>query len=168
MSRSPVHVAIRRYRAEDAPHLAALYVRSVEAIGPRDYSAEQVAAWASLAPSAATRVTRPSVAMAWIRSADAADRPVAFGDLEPDGHIAYLYCAPEAAGSGIASALYDELEAIARAAGVVRLSSEASEAARRLFVRKGFVVTATRRLEIEGVRIHNHAVEKALTADPAG
>jgi hypothetical protein len=43
---------------------------------------------------------------------------------------------------------------------VIRLHSEASEAARRLFLRKDFVVTARRQFEISGIHIHNYAVEK--------
>jgi putative acetyltransferase len=36
------------------------------------------------------------------------DRVVAFIDLEADGHIDRLFCAPEAVGRGIASQLYDK------------------------------------------------------------
>lgn len=32
---------------------------------------------------------------------DDEDQPLAFGDLEHDGHIGYLYCAPEAAGGAL-------------------------------------------------------------------
>ncbi len=153
---------IRAYKAGDAEPLAALYVRSLEGIGPRDYSADQVAAWAALGPS-------PERIEAWSRdgrrmlvAVDGADRPLAFGDLEADGHIHFLYCAPEAAGRGVTSALYDELEQVARARGLTRLHSEASEAARRFFAKKGFTVTAKREFEIAGVPIHNYAVEKHL------
>jgi putative acetyltransferase len=65
-------------------------------------------------------------------------------------------------GTGVASALYDELEGIARERGLIRLHSEASEAARRLFLKKGFVVTARRQFDISGVPIHNYAMEKVL------
>jgi putative acetyltransferase len=62
----------------------------------------------------------------------------------------------------VASALYDALEARARERGVGRLYAEASEAARRFFLKKGFIVTARRAFAIDGVPIHNYAVEKAL------
>jgi putative acetyltransferase len=65
------------------------------------------------------------------------DRPVAYIDLEPNGHIDRLFCAPEAAGQGIASRLYDAVEAAAREQGIRSLFTEASELARRLFERKG-------------------------------
>jgi GNAT superfamily N-acetyltransferase len=58
-------------------------------------------------------------------AADADDRPVAYIDLEPDGHINRLFCAPEAAGQGIASRLYDVMEAAARQQGIKSLFTEA-------------------------------------------
>ena len=60
-------------------------------------------------------------------AADADDGPVAYIDLEPDGHINRLFCAPEAVGQGIASRLYDVMEAAAREQGIKNLFTEASE-----------------------------------------
>lgn len=153
---------IRPFHPDDADALARLYVRSVEEIGRRDYSDRQVEAWASLAPSPERLRELACDGRTTLVAVDASDLPVAFGDLEEDGHIHFLYCAPEAAGTGVAAAVYDELERIARQRGVARLFAEASEAARRFFLARGFRVTSTRRLEVAGVPIHNYAVEKAL------
>lgn len=155
-------MSIRRYEASDAEALAALYVRSVEQVGPRRYSPRQVAAWASRGPSPERIHERAADGRTTLVAVDDRDRPIAFGDLETDGHIDFLYCAPEAVGKGVASALCDELEKIARACGVRRLYTEASEVARPLFSRKGFVVTSRRELEIAGAAIHNYAMEKRL------
>ena len=155
-------VKIRPFRPGDAGALSALYVRSVGHIGGRHYSARQVAAWASLAPSPERLRTLSADGSAMLVAVDDADRPIAFADLERDGRIGFLYCAPEAAGQGVAAALYDELERIARQRGLTRLYAEASEAARRFFLKQGFVVTARRDFAVAGVAIHNYAVEKAL------
>jgi predicted GNAT family acetyltransferase len=95
-------------------------------------------------------------------AANVDDRPVAYIDLEPDGHIDRLFCAPEAAGQGIASRLYDAVEAAAREQGIRNLFTEASELARRLFERKGFAVVERQDLVIRGVAIHNYRMVKAL------
>lgn len=95
-------------------------------------------------------------------AADADDRPVAYIDLEPDGHINRLFCAPEAVGQGIASRLYDVVEAAAREQGIKSLFTEASELARRLFERKGFVVIERQDLVVRSVAIHNYRMAKAL------
>jgi putative acetyltransferase len=153
---------IRPYDAKDAALLADLFVQSVKTIGPRDYSSLQVEAWLSLRPSPERLHHLMVDGRTRLVAVDDSDQPIAFADLENDGHIALLYCSPEMAGARVASALYEELERIARERGVIRLHSEASEAARRLFLRKGFVVTARRQFEISGVLIHNYAVEKIL------
>lgn len=89
------------------------------------------------------------------------DLPVGFIDLEPDGHIHFLYKAPEA-GAGVASALLASIEAFALTARIERLFAEASEPARRFFERNGFCVIARRDFGVEGVAIHSYAVEKRL------
>jgi len=154
---------IRDYAAADAVPLAALYVRSVEHIGARDYSADQVAAWKSRAPSPERLHEMSTDGRATLVAVDESDRPIGFGDLERDGHINFLYCSLEAAGKGVAAALYAELERRARHLSIDRVYAEASEAARRFFLKQGFVVTATRRFEISGTEIHNYAMEKTLS-----
>jgi putative acetyltransferase len=79
------------------------------------------------------------------------------------GHIDHLFCRPDLAGKGIASALYEALEQVARARRIQTLYVEASEAARPLFLRKGFVQLKRRDFCIEGVPIHNYAMAKSLT-----
>jgi putative acetyltransferase len=95
---------------------------------------------------------------------DENDRAVAFIDLEPDGHIDRLFCAPEAAGRGIASRLYEAMEAAARQQQISRLYTEASELAWRFFARKGFVVLERQDMVIRDVPIHNYKMAKALAA----
>jgi putative acetyltransferase len=153
---------IRPARPDDAAALTQLYRASVTMLGVRDYSAEQVRVWATLAPSTQRFGEMMADGRLLLVAVDADARLLAFGDLETDGHIDYLYSAPFAAATGAAAALYAELECRARAAGLHRLYAEASEAARRFFLRRGFVVTARRDFEVDGVPIHNYAVEKRL------
>ena len=157
---------VRPYRASDAAALAALYVRSVTEIGSRLYSPEQVAVWAAHGPSPERIHALYTDGRTALVAVDESDGPVAFSDVEGDGHIQFLYCAPEAAGRGIAAALYDTLEKEARARGLTRLYAEASEAARPFFLKKGFAVTTIRRFEVSGVPIHNYAMEKLLVGRP--
>ena len=81
---------------------------------------------------------------------------VAFIDLQRDGHIDRLFCAPEAVGRGVASRLYDAIETAARAQGIGRLFTEASELARRSFERKGFTVLERQEMILRGMPIHNY------------
>ena len=95
-------------------------------------------------------------------AADPADNPVAFIDLEDDGHIDMLFCTPGWAGRGVASALYRELETLARRQNMKHLHVEASEIARPFFARHGFTLTRRNDFEIGGVAIHHYTMEKPL------
>ena len=160
---SPAHPhAIRSFEPRDVAALAELFRHSVRTLGPRHYSAEQVEVWAASAPTAEELRARWADGRIVLVAVDAEDRPLAFGDLEFDGHIEFLYSAPEVAGTGVVSELYDRLEALARGRGLTRLLVEASEAGRSLFARKGFTVTAQRNLTVLGVPIHNYAMQKTL------
>ncbi|HRO33022.1 MAG TPA: GNAT family N-acetyltransferase [Brevundimonas sp.] len=154
--------AVRDYRSGEAEALNRLYVASVRGLGVRHYSAAQVEVWAGLAPSSERLDALMADGRTRLVAVDGEDRPVAFADLQTDGLIHFLYCAPEAAGTGAADALYAALEARARGAGVPRLTSEASEAAVRFLKARGFTVLERRDFEVEGVAIHNYAVEKRL------
>lgn len=153
---------IRPFLPEDARQIARLFLASVVEIGPRFYSPDQVAAWASRAPSAEAVQTQCTDGRNVLVAVDENNRILAYGDLEKDGHIDHLYCLPQAAGTGIASALYDALETEAHRKNITHLYTEASEAALHLFQRKGFTLLHKRVFEINGVAIHNYAMEKML------
>lgn len=153
---------IRRFRDDDATALAALFHAAVHGIAAAYYSAAQVKAWAPGVPDPERFAARAGDGRLLLVAADPADAPLAYGDLEADGHIDHLFCRPDAAGTGVAAALYAELEAAARALGMARLTVEASEPARRFFLKQGFALVGRRDFELAGVAIHNFAMEKRL------
>jgi putative acetyltransferase len=156
---------VRAFRPEDAPALAALFHAAVHDIASHHYSQAQVNAWAPEVPDPARFLARAADGRTLLVAVDEGDAPLAYGDLEPDGHIDHLFCRPDAAGTGVAASLYAALEAAARAGGIARLHVEASEPARRFFLKRGFVVAARRDFELAGVPIHNFAMEKRLVED---
>jgi len=154
-------LVIRDYRDGDAPILSDLYRRSVEGLGARAYSPKQIAVWARLAPSA-ERLTDLMSDGRRRRVAELDGETAGFADIEADGHIHFLYAAPQASGRGVGSALLRDAEAIGRTTGATRLYAEASEVARPAFEKAGYRVVERRDFEVEGVAIHNWVVEKAL------
>jgi len=155
-------IAIRPYRDTDAGALAEVFERAVRGIGPRDYSPAQIDAWIGREPREARfRAKMADGRRCWVATDDAG-RVIAFVDLESDGHIDFLFADPDVAGQGVAARLVDRLEATAREAGMTRLYVEASEAARRFFLKRGYTVQGRRDFEIGGVAIHNYAMERTL------
>lgn len=155
-------LVIRNYRLGDAPHMAQLYFDSVRAIGPRGYSPEQVAAWAPEPADPVRFHARAADGRTTLIAENAHGEVIAYGDLEADGHIDHLYCRPDAAGTGVASRIVEELTACARTAGCPRLYVEASELARPLFEHKGFRMTERREFRLGETPMHNYAMERAL------
>ena len=98
----------------------------------------------------------------WV-AVDATEVVQGFIELEPDGHIDCFYLDPENAGRGIGALLYAQLEAAAQATEISRLYVEASEPARRFFLRQGFVQDARRDFDLRGVKMHNFAMSKMLS-----
>ena len=159
-----MRMRIRSFRSGDAPELARIFHAAVHRLGGLHYSLEQLKAWAPVVPNPERFLELEADGRMLLVAADDNDRPLAFGDLEKDGHIDHLYCRPDVAGTGVASDLYDQLEAAARDRGIGRLHVEASEPARRFFLRKGFIVLQRREFTLGGVAIHNFAMEKLLDA----
>jgi putative acetyltransferase len=153
---------IRQYRETDAVAVAAIFVQAVTLTGLRGYSAEQVAAWASGDRSPAATHARCSDGRLVLVAVDNEDTPIAFIDLEDDGHIDMLFCAPQHGGRGLASALYARLEAAALSRRMKRLFVEASEIAKPFFASRGFALIRRKDFEVDGVPIHNYAMEKHL------
>ena len=155
-------ITIRAYDPRDAAGIADVFFRSVRQVALSDYTDAQVAAWAPQPPDPEQMHRVATDGRLTLVAVNDDDRVVGFINLEPDGHIDHLFCAPEAAGKGVASRLYQAIEEAARKQGISRLFTEASELARRVFLRKGFVVLEREDKVLRGVPIHNYRMAKDL------
>ena len=157
---------IRPFREGDEARLAALFHAAIHQIAAQHYSLEQVNAWAPQVPDPARFLARGTDGRTLLVAVDATDEPLAYGDVEGDGHIDHLFCRPDVAGTGVTAALYQALEETARKDGISMLFIEASEPARRFFAKQGFEAVERRDFEISGVPIHNFRMEKRLSPVP--
>ena len=153
---------IRRYESSDAPAIVRVFQAAIIEIAPKDYLPTQVEAWLANAPSLEQFAAKNADGRLTLVAVNPGDQVVAFIDLEPDGHVDMLYALPAVAGTGISIRLYEQIEDHARQQQLSLLFTEASEAARRFFLRRGFVEKHRRNLAVGGVAIHNYAMEKAL------
>lgn len=154
---------IRPFREGDAEALAEIFFTSVREIASHYYTPEQIAAWAPTLPEADSFARRAVDGRTLLVAVDAKNRPIAYGDLESNGHIDHFYCSPGVAGRGIAKRLYRELEAAARDCGASVIFVEASEPARRFFQKQGFELINRNDFQLNGVAILNYNMRKALS-----
>jgi len=159
-------VKIRAFRAGDEAKLAALFHAAIHQIAAHHYSPDQINAWASQVPDPARFLARGLDGRQLLLAVDEQDEPLAYGDVEGDGHIDHLFCRPDMAGKGITAILYEALEKASTNAGITKLFTEASEPARSFFAKQGFEVIERRDFEINGVPIHNYRMEKRLDSVP--
>jgi putative acetyltransferase len=163
MTALPAGYRVRRYRLGDEGALGALTLAAIRAIGARRYSSAQVGAWAARHPCPDRFVQRMAEGDVIYLAAGPSDEPVAYALLQPDGHLDMLYCHPDHTRKGLADELLAVCEAHARSEALARLFTEASELARPAFQRAGYEMLHRRDFAIEGVSIHNYAMEKQLT-----
>lgn len=118
-------VKIRKYQEKDAQFLAAIYFNTIHLVNSRDYSLEQINAWAP----------KTSLELAgWIpkwrkcppQIAVIGTKIVGFVELESNGHIDCFYCHHEHQGCGVGSALMEVVENKARESHITKLFSEVS------------------------------------------
>jgi putative acetyltransferase len=155
-------ITIRHFKDSDAPALVAVFKRAVHEIAARVYSPEQIEAWSKLCPTPDQLCQTMTDGRTTFVAINEDGEPVGFTDLEPDGHIGFLYVSPEIAGTGAVQKLYDALEAKAFELGIGKLYCEASEQAKTFMLKQQFRLVERRDFELCGVPIHNYAVEKRL------
>lgn len=139
---------------------------AIRVTGLRAYTPKQIAAWAARHPGPQRFVASAAKGDMILIAVDAADHPMAYALLEPDGHLDMLYCHPDHIGCGLAGRLLAEADRRAMAAGIACLFTEASELARPVFERAGYALLRRRDFTIPSpdgdIAIHNYAMEKRL------
>jgi len=151
---------IRDFQPADLLEIMRLFHDSVHEIASRDYTAEQVDAWAPKIPDESGWLEKLRSTFTYV--AEANGQIVGFANLERNGHLDCLYTHYRHQGTGIASRLLSEIETRARALGARRLFTEASLTARPFFQRRGFRVVRESEVERLGVRLRNTIMERAL------
>jgi putative acetyltransferase len=153
-------VDIRRYRPSDLAGMIALFRDTVRRINGRDYSQQQVLAWAPDEIDARKWTNRFDNKAVWVAELDGA--PVGFIDMARDGLIDMLYVHADHQGAGIASRLLRVVESSAHTRGLLRLFTEASITARPFFEHRGFRVIAPQRVKRWAQEFLNYRMDKQL------
>jgi putative acetyltransferase len=153
-------ITLREFRPGDEPPLLALFRNTIRRVNARDYSAEQVAAWAP--DDLDERAWADRFAGRFVIVAEAAGEPVGFGELEPGGHLDRLFVAADHLRRGIGQMILEALIAEARRRSIARLTVDASITARRFFERAGFRTVAQQTVTRRGVSFVNYRMEMAL------
>ena len=153
---------LREYTPADAEALAEVYRNAARNLGRQGYTEEQTRVWA-MHPKDIDEF-RVTLSEGLTLCAVVDDTLVAFGQLNPTDHVAYLYCGSAHARRGYASAILGVLEEQARAEGVSTLRVDSSCVARPFFEHCGFHVIDEERPVRHGVEFLRFKMEKELAS----
>lgn len=145
----------RKYRPSDCEKIAELFYQTVHSVNQKDYTPEQLDAWA----------TGQVDLVQWNRTLSDHYTVVAeedgvilgFGDIAEDGYLDRLYVHKDHQGQGIATALCDRLE---RTVGAQSIATYASITARPFFEKRGYQTVKPNQVERNGVRLTNYLMKK--------
>lgn len=153
---------IRRYRRSDLGAVLELFHDTVHTIGARDYSQDQLDAWAPAAVDKEIWHERLSTAMTYV--AEEYRILVGFGSLTSDGWIDTIYTRKSFQRRGVATAILKKLteDAVAFHFPVVRVAS--SITAKRFFEFHGFSVDWEQEKAHHGNVFKGYAMVKKLPA----
>ncbi|MGR5146912.1 GNAT family N-acetyltransferase [Photobacterium alginatilyticum] len=151
-------IKIRSYERRDAHVTWDLKFQTIRNINIRDYSSEQVAAWAPANFDMDVWLKRVDDMKPFI--AEINGQVVGFADLQQDGYIDHFFCHADYQGIGVGRALMEHIFSTGRTNGVSRYYSAVSLTARPFYERYGFRVVKEQLMEVNGLLLTNFVMEK--------
>jgi len=151
---------IRPFRDGDETALRVVFHSSVHALACKDYTAEQLDAWAPRQYDAAQWGERVRGNQPFI--AEIEGHIAAYADLQASGYIDHFFVAGAYAGRGVARALMLHVHQAAASRGITQLFADVSLTAEPFFTKCGFMVEARQRVEVRGVVLANARMCKKL------
>jgi putative acetyltransferase len=136
-----------------------LFYNTVHVINARDYSTEQLNAWAP--PNLNDAQWNYSLQEHYTIVAVENNEIIGFGDIDSSGYLDKLFVHIDHQGRGIATAICDKLEKYIK--GTV--TTHASITARPFFESRGYRIVRRQNVERRGVKMENFVMEKSQEGD---
>ena len=146
---------LRRYDSSDCAEMARLFYETVHTINAKDYSEEQLNAWASgsLDEEAWDRSFREHYTIVAVTDGEI----IGFGDMDQWGYLDRLYVHKNHQREGIATAICDILE---KNTNSNRIITYASITAKSFFLKRGYQVIKKQQVIRKNVILTNYRMEK--------
>ena len=150
---------LRRYQPNDIVAIAALFHDTVHSVCTKDYTTEQLIAWADGNVDKAAWNASLQAHLTLVAESEGA--VVGFGDMD-GAYLDRLYVHKDWQGCGVATALLTALEQHAQETGQTRVVTHASVTAMPFFERRGYAVVKEQQVERKGELLTNFVMEKTL------
>ncbi len=153
-------VHIRRFQMGDEPALFRVYRSAIHEIARRDYTREQIDAWAP--PDLDRELWNTKMRDIQPFVAEEGAEVVGYADVQPSGYIDHFFVSGFRPREGIGGMLMERLHQEAVTLGLVELTSDVSRTAEPFFEHYGFRVVERRSRVLRGVVIPNALMRKDL------
>ncbi len=153
-------MVIREYKRSDLTALSQLYYDTIHRINARDYSPEQIEAWAPEVPETSFWQNRFKNRRVFVAEEEGV--VTGFAEFEFTGHIDCFYVHHAWQRRGVGALLLERIERDADARRMRRLFADVSLTARPFFEAMGFRVVEPREKLYRGCRFRQFAMEKNL------
>ncbi len=147
-------MVIREYRPPDGKALAELFYDTIHTVNARDYTKEQLDAWA--AGAADLEKWNRSFEGHYSLVAVNGETIIGFGDIDPTGYLDRLFVHSDHQREGVAAALCDRLERAVKG----DIVTHASITAKPFFEKRGYQVVKEQQVERQGILLTNFVMEK--------
>ncbi len=151
---------IRRFKNGDETALWQLKYDTIRKVNIKDYSEQQVQAWAPEICNQKQWDKRIQDMNPFVVEIDGSI--VGYADVQKDGYIDHFFCHIGYQGQGIGKALMKALFEEAKLKNISRLYSHVSITAKPFFEHFGFVVVKKQSVEVRGQVLINFVMEKNI------
>lgn len=153
---------VRDIVVSDLVEIRALFYNTVHQVNLRDYTQDQLDAWA---PAESIQAPYFSNLLDEGRKSIVAcddNRIVGFGDITFEGYLDRLFVHHEYQRKGVSTLLVSELEKFAKAHQISIITTEVSITAKPFFIHVGYEVMQEQRVEKRGVYLNNFKMQKII------
>ena len=144
---------LRKYQPSDCKELTELFYHTVHTVNAKDYTKEQLDAWATgqvdLAQWDQSLLKHYSIV------AVENEKIIGFGDVDHTGYLDRLYVHADYQGKRVATAICDRLESAIDG----RIVTHASITAKPFFEKRGYMVVKEQQVERQGILLTNYVME---------
>ncbi|MDE7141147.1 MAG: GNAT family N-acetyltransferase [Treponemataceae bacterium] len=148
---------IRHYEPTDCEDVANLFYHTVHTVNAKDYTKEQLHAWAT--GKIDLEEWNKSLSAHYAVVAVENNGIVGFGDIDKSGYLDRLYVHKDYQRRGIATAICDKLEQVVAADKIV---THASITAKPFFEQRGFKAVKEQQVIRNGIALTNYVMEKQV------
>lgn len=146
---------LREYKSSDCAELATLFYNTVHIVNAKDYTKEQLNAWAD--GNINLKAWNQSFLHHYSIVAVEENKIVGFGDIDTAaGYLDRLFVHVDHQGRGIGSAICSRLESAVQ--GIITV--HASVTAKDFFCKRGYTVIKKQQVKRKGISLVNFVMEK--------